>query len=152
MFARLFSSHEYSITTSFAGFRRHVRTFIQSRLYAFGSCTVTVCSIVFESFRRSVFVITICLLCGWPLVSSFVYPLKPFVTMTSVSPSQCPVDRPVHDSGKSSGHLNLSFVGTQWNHVFCSNRNASASGLWRICTPCGELMLRDMPNGRQLPV
>src|SRR5215471_18149767 len=48
---RLFSSQEYSMITSFAGLRFQVRTFVQSRVYAFGSWTVTVCRIVRESSR-----------------------------------------------------------------------------------------------------
>ena len=58
---------------------------------------------------------------------------------------------PFQLSGMSAGHLKPALVGTQWNQVFCSNSNASASVFWTICRPCGELMLRDMPNGRQLP-
>ena len=71
--------------------------------------------------------------------------------MISVSPSHRPMDTPFQLSGMSAGHLKVARVGTQWNQVFCSKRNASALGLCTICRPCGELMLRDIPNGRQLP-
>src|SRR5207247_4515011 len=85
------------------------------------------------------------------MVSSLVYPLKPDVSMTSVSPSQRAVDTPVQLGGKSAGHLKFGSNEIQWNHVFCSKRNAKAPLPWTIWTPCGELMLRDIPKGRQLP-
>ena len=71
--------------------------------------------------------------------------------MISVSPSQRPVETPFQLSGRSAGHF-IPLSGTQWNQVFCSNRNASESGWWTMTSPCGELMFRDMPNGRQLAV
>jgi hypothetical protein len=76
--------------------------------------------------------------------------LKPAVSTTSVSPSQRPLETPVQEGGMSTGHF-CPAVGTQWNHVFCSNSIAMDAGFCTNCTPCGELMLRDMPNGRQLP-
>src|SRR5688500_17499256 len=68
----LFSSHEYSISTSSAAFRRQTRAFIHGWVYARGSSTVTVCWIVLASVRRNVFVSFSPLLCGCPVVSSLV--------------------------------------------------------------------------------
>src|SRR5690348_8127365 len=100
-----------------------------------------------ESVRRKVLINFASLLCGWPLVSSLVYPLNPEVSTTRVSPSQCAVETPFQLGGRSLGHLKFGSNGIQWNQVFCSQRKASASLLWITCTPCGELILRDMPNG-----
>src|SRR5580698_2398571 len=91
----LFSSHEYSMI-SHSGLSVHVLTLSQGLVYVLGSSMVSVYAMWPRSVRRKRSMVCSWSLCGCPIVSILVLPLKPIVSITNVSPSQCPTEFPNH--------------------------------------------------------
>src|ERR1700683_3353794 len=114
----LFSSQEYSMISQ-SGLRVHVLTLSQDLVYVFGSSIVSVYAMWPISVRLNRSMVCNWSLCGCPMVSILVLPLKPMVSITSVSSSQWPTEFPNHVGSGFLGWGRPS-IGVTWNQLFCS--------------------------------
>src|SRR4051812_17740223 len=126
----LFSVQTYS-SNSVSGTYRNSYFAVHGFAYAPGSSIVVSRSIV-PKFRRCHFSVTRnCSVCGCPPESIQLLSFCPAVSITSVSPSQCPTEYPSHDGCISSGNFRPS-INTSRNVRTASNKNVICVGLCRI--------------------
>src|SRR5262249_12794347 len=128
---------------------RNCSVTVQGLLYAIGSSMVTCISSVPMFLLRNRSVTCSASVVGLPALSSHVFPLKPLLSTTNVSPSHLPMENPSHDGFRSAANSRPSVK--IWRHkVIASWRITIWLGVWMIFHGGGAAAVFGTPGGRQL--